>query len=300
MEEFGSEQNRDAYFKGVFSAVEASLKSGGALKGGMFWQFYLPGQVGEAGVALRCAVHCCALLSAANSPHTALPASKHPSVHKCAPARLQTASAGEGGGAGRFGIYPSDSTFSLIKANAAAVQQLYSGPAPSGTCSKKGPAAAGACANKGCGQGQAWWRLVHALKSAARERVERTASDACAASAPPCRPSLHRFEGPGCDIDINECVRGTAGCATGAACINSEASGAPSAAAAVAFQSCTRRLALRCVLQCPALLLPQLAAALLAPAFMPAGQLCLRVPAGHHWKRYLLLLERHLGTQVST
>ena len=54
VEEFGSEQNRDAYFKGVFSAVEASLKSGGALKGGMFWQFYLPGQVGEAGVAVHC------------------------------------------------------------------------------------------------------------------------------------------------------------------------------------------------------------------------------------------------------
>ena len=30
------------------------------------------------------------------------------------------------------------------------------------------------------------------------------------------------MEGPACDIDINECVRGTAGCATNAACINSD------------------------------------------------------------------------------
>ena len=152
VEEFGAEQNRDAYFKGVFSAVEASLKSGGALKGGMFWQFYLPGQVGGGVAALRCAaaVPCrapCRLLPAALT----LPCQHHtpPGVHLC----MQTASAGEGGGAGRFGIYPSDSTFFLIKANAAAVQQLYSGPAPSGTCSKKGPAAEGACANTGCGAG---------------------------------------------------------------------------------------------------------------------------------------------------
>jgi hypothetical protein len=30
-----------------------------------------------------------------------------------------------------------------------------------------------------------------------------------------------RFEGSGCNIDINECVRGTAGCAKNAGCINS-------------------------------------------------------------------------------
>ena len=31
-----------------------------------------------------------------------------------------------------------------------------------------------------------------------------------------------RFEGPGCDIDVNECVRGTAGCGTGAVCLNTQ------------------------------------------------------------------------------
>ncbi len=66
---------------------------------------------------------------------------------------MQTASRGEGGGAGKFGVYPGSSTFDLVKANAAAVQQLASGPASS--CSKEGPAAAGPCADKGCG-GCAW------------------------------------------------------------------------------------------------------------------------------------------------
>lgn len=62
--------------------------------------------------------------------------------------RLQTASAGEGGGAGEFGIYPSDPTFKLVQANAATVQQLAGGP-PLGQCSPKGTAAAPACADKG-------------------------------------------------------------------------------------------------------------------------------------------------------
>lgn len=30
-----------------------------------------------------------------------------------------------------------------------------------------------------------------------------------------------RYEGAQCDVDINECVRGTAGCVTNAACVNS-------------------------------------------------------------------------------
>lgn len=60
---------------------------------------------------------------------------------------LQTASRGEGGGAGKFGVYPGSSTFDLVKANAAAVQQLASGPAAS--CSKQGPPAAVPCADKG-------------------------------------------------------------------------------------------------------------------------------------------------------
>ncbi|PRW59651.1 nitrilase 2 isoform A [Chlorella sorokiniana] len=132
VEEFGAQTNRDAIFKAVYDAVESSLRSGGALKGAMFWQAYVPGQ---------------------------------------------TASRGEGGGAGKFGVYPGSSTFDLVKATAAAVQQLSSGPASS--CSKEGPPAAGPCADKG-------------------------------------------FEGPGCDIDKNECVRSTAGCGRGAVCLNKQ------------------------------------------------------------------------------
>ena len=33
-----------------------------------------------------------------------------------------------------------------------------------------------------------------------------------------------RYEGPSCSIDINECVRGTAGCAANAGCINTQGS----------------------------------------------------------------------------
>ena len=36
--------------------------------------------------------------------------------------------------------------------------------------------------------------------------------------------TLHRYEGPTCSIDINECVRGTSGCASNAGCINSAGS----------------------------------------------------------------------------
>lgn len=36
--------------------------------------------------------------------------------------------------------------------------------------------------------------------------------------------STRRYEGPGCDIDINECVRGTAGCAANAGCRNTNGS----------------------------------------------------------------------------
>ena len=31
-----------------------------------------------------------------------------------------------------------------------------------------------------------------------------------------------RLEGPRCDVDINECVRGTDNCASNAACINTQ------------------------------------------------------------------------------
>ena len=38
------------------------------------------------------------------------------------------------------------------------------------------------------------------------------------------RKTLRRYEGPSCSIDINECVRGTAGCAANAGCINTQGS----------------------------------------------------------------------------
>ena len=38
LEEFGKTQDsRDAYYSATFESVEASLKSGGALKGALFW-----------------------------------------------------------------------------------------------------------------------------------------------------------------------------------------------------------------------------------------------------------------------
>lgn len=45
LEEFGAGGNRDAYFRAAFDAVQASLASGGPLKGALFWQWYAPGQV---------------------------------------------------------------------------------------------------------------------------------------------------------------------------------------------------------------------------------------------------------------
>lgn len=33
-----------------------------------------------------------------------------------------------------------------------------------------------------------------------------------------------RYEGPGCNIDVNECVRGTSGCAAHAGCTNTDGS----------------------------------------------------------------------------
>ena len=109
IEEFGkgggAAGGRDAYFAAVFDAVEASLRSGGPLKGALFWQMLAPGQ---------------------------------------------TASRGEGGGAGQFGVYPGDSTWGLARANAAAVAGLAAArPAP-GACTPRGPPAAPPCADDGC------------------------------------------------------------------------------------------------------------------------------------------------------
>lgn len=132
LEEFGKQNGdgqRDAYFQAAYDAVDESLKSGGPLKGALFWQFYAPGQ---------------------------------------------TASPGEGGGAGKDGVYAGSSTFDLAKANAATTQALAAGKAAK--CTKKAPPAA-TCGKPG-------------------------------------------FEGPDCEIDINECIRGTATCGENALCVN--------------------------------------------------------------------------------
>ena len=278
VEEFGAEQNRDAYFKAVLGAVEASLKSGGALKGGMFWQFYLPGQVGEAGglpcAALCCAVLCCAVLAPTlayrSLPHTPWRA----------PADRQ-----RGGGRRRRALWHLPCRLHLCPhqgqccGSAAALLRAR----PQRHVQQEGPRRRGRLHQQRVrtGRGHATGGGVYLLL--------------CAAPAPSRRASLHRFEGPGCDIDVNECVRGTAGCATGAACINSEASVASSAAAA--FTCCD--LPCSVLIQMPCAAPPSTGCCAGCSCMrMPAGQLRLRVPAGHHRQRHLLLLQRHLGAQV--
>lgn len=135
LEEFGkSSTDRDSYYNAVYDAVTSSLKSGGPLKGALFWEFYLPGEM---------------------------------------------ASKGEGGGSGEFGVYETDSAFSIVKSAAKTMIGLYSGAASK--CSKK-------------------------------------------ASLPPIPNCPTGYEGTSCNIDINECARGTANCGQGALCINTPGS----------------------------------------------------------------------------
>ena len=151
LEEFGSQGNRDAYFRAAYEEVEASLASGGSLKGALFWQYYEPGQVR----LLTAAAWLCMRLAAPAALHlhaaSANPRPLAPLPHRCCcPCPPQTASRGEGGGAGQFGVYPDSPAFQLVKANAAAVQRL-AGAAAAGACSPKGAPAAPPCADKGCG-----------------------------------------------------------------------------------------------------------------------------------------------------
>ena len=53
--------------------------------------------------------------------------------------------------------------------------------------------------------------------------------------------ALRRFEGPTCNIDINECVRGTDNCAADAACINTQ--GMPGGSLIDIWQSCMNCIA---------------------------------------------------------
>lgn len=55
----------------------------------------------------------------------------------------ETASRGEGGGSGRFGLYATDPVFQTIRQNAAATKQLYS--APVGRCSRSAAPAPAPC-----------------------------------------------------------------------------------------------------------------------------------------------------------
>lgn len=64
---------------------------------------------------------------------------------------------------------------------------------------------------------------MHGLSGAALTGC--TGSRPAAAAAPPCGSDDGTgFEGPGCNIDINECARQTAGCSPEAACLNTRGS----------------------------------------------------------------------------
>lgn len=134
--------------RAAYDAVEASLRSGGALKGALFWQAYVPGQV-RGGVGMEGTTWCTAAAQweVAVRGSSSLRGSPNQPLPRLALLPPQTASRGEGGGAGKFGVYPGSSTFDLVKAKAAAVQGLSSGSA--GSCSKQGSPTAPPCADKG-------------------------------------------------------------------------------------------------------------------------------------------------------
>ncbi|GMH40074.1 hypothetical protein BSKO_07978 [Bryopsis sp. KO-2023] len=92
----------------------------------------------------------------------------------------------EGGGAGKYGIYRDDATFGKIRTFTDFVNGL-SGPAAG--CTDPGPSVGG--------------------------------PPSCEDSRVNGRPGTG-LEGPGCDIDINECVRATAGCPKNGGCINTD------------------------------------------------------------------------------
>ena len=133
-EEFGKEaKDREIFYKAAYDAVDKSLKSGGPLKGALFWQLY---------------------------------------------GNDEAASVGEGGGAGKFGVYEGDPVFKLAVQNAEVVKDLST-------------------------------------------EVTECSAKAKPLNLPDCPPG---YEGPACDVDINECARGLAKCGTGAVCINTKGS----------------------------------------------------------------------------
>lgn len=116
----------------------------------------------------------------------------------------------------------------------------------------------------------------------------RTAPDPVEQSQLCCATAQLRYEGPGCDIDINECVRGTDDCADTATCVDSEVipwHGVPTPPwqhAGCGRPGPTRR-----------------SIAALVPALpFAAGWLHLRVPSRHNGQRRLRLHQRHVVHQV--
>ncbi|KAK9917687.1 hypothetical protein WJX75_007185 [Coccomyxa subellipsoidea] len=91
----------------------------------------------------------------------------------------------EGGGQGLYGIYESDATFDLIKKNVAYLNSK-STPSPAG-CKPK--------------------------------TAQSVPSSNCTSSQVKGLPGTG-FEGPQCNVDINECVRGTHNCAANSTCVN--------------------------------------------------------------------------------
>jgi mannan endo-1,4-beta-mannosidase len=115
----------------------------------------------------------------------------------------------EGRGAGLFGVYETDSTFAIIRDFSKAMQQLAANRSSATACSAGGAAGA-----------------QTGTEGATPSSGARPSFLAAAAPAPDCsmtwlggRPGTG-FEGPACDVDINECVRGTAACGPHAACLN--------------------------------------------------------------------------------
>ncbi|CAD7701855.1 unnamed protein product [Ostreobium quekettii] len=101
----------------------------------------------------------------------------------------QVAPVEEGGGAGLYGIFASDETFGLIKAFTDTVNGM------------------GGNTVEGCTKDRSS-SVKSKVKECKKKRVNGLEGTG--------------YEGPKCKIDINECVRGTAGCHANAGCINTD------------------------------------------------------------------------------
>ena len=171
----------------------------------------------------------------------------------------QLGPASEGGGQGLYGIYTTDATSALIaneasflakrggKAAAPCNASAHAAPAAAANCTRTrvdglpgtgralsralrklvlgarmartaaaGPCMLGGLESKPVYACQGLVTIMHSMKVAQHE-----GRGACDRQAGVC---MRRFEGPACDVDINECVRGTANCAANSTCTNSNGS----------------------------------------------------------------------------